>query len=193
MQSGAELFPSTVGSPRNSCICMHMHACILTVDGKNSAPLCMSCMPCILRTHAYIQQHMHVPAHAETRDARTESSPDHRWGGAKRPPAPPEAGPLWSGLDFARASLVFACVCIVCMHACGVCMVGMYMHAYACIPCNLRTHAYIQYTRTRLRMQKPETLDQNRAQTTEAPPPGGLGGASCPPSMFWGTEVGNAM
>ena len=76
---------------------------------------------------------------------------------------------------------------MLCMHA--------YMHAchayyactlrmramHACTPRILRTHAHIQYTCTRRRTQKPKTLDQNQAQTTEAPPPAGLGGRFAPP------------
>ena len=94
-----------------------------------------ACMHTMHTPHACIHT---IHTHAKTSDTLAKSSPDHS---AKRPPAPPEAGLLWSGLDFARASLVFACVrarvCIVCMLACGVCMVCM--HAYAC----LYMHAYI--------------------------------------------------
>ena len=43
-----------------------------------------------------------------------------------------------------------------------------------CMSCILRMHAYIRYARTRPRAQKPATLQQNQAQTTdgerEAPP-----------------------
>ena len=47
---------------------------------------------------------------------------------------------LWSGLDFVRVSQVFACagacMCIVCMHACGVCMI--------CMTCKVVQNCFLQ-------------------------------------------------
>ena len=130
-------------------ICMHMHACIC-MHMHAYACIPMRAYACIHR-HAYIQltetilhhfayacmHTMHtlhacihtIHTHAKTSDALAKSSPDHRWGARSAP----QAGLLWSGLDFGRVSQVFACtgacVCIVCMHACGVCM--------ACMKCNV--------------------------------------------------------
>ena len=88
-------------------------------------PACYACMhmmhACILCMHTY-NAHARAHAHKKTGEPQAKSSPDHRWGGAKRPPAPPEAGLL----------------CILCMHAMHACI--LCMHAmHACILC---MHAY---------------------------------------------------
>ena len=118
MQSGAELFPSTV-----SC----MHAC-------SAHMLCTHIMHAY---HAYSARMHTYNTYARKNQRRSSKiKPRPQMGGAKRPPAPPEAGPLWSGLDFVQVSRVFAragaCMCVVCIHACGVCMVCMHAY-YACI------------------------------------------------------------
>ena len=59
-----------------------------------------------------------------------------------------------------------------------------YLYIYVYIYAQQKMHTY--NTRARAGAHKKQTkLEESQAQTTEAPPPAGLGGASRPPSVVW--------
>ena len=149
--------------------CMHVYACI-----------------CMHAYHAYSARMHTYNTHARARAQKPETLDQNQAqttdGGHEAPPAPPEVGLLWSGLDFGRVSRVFAragaCACIVCMHACDVCILCMHAyHAYS-----ERRHTYNTHARA-CACKNPKHSTKIKPRPQKPRLRWGWGGASRPPSV----------
>ena len=147
----------------------------------------------MLEMHAYMHACMHICIHARMH-AYMEGAPrarqSHRPGGSGG--GLPPATVVKKNRERMHACILCMhayCACMHTMHACMLCMHACYacMHImHACILCMHAYYACMHIMHACMHAHRKQTkLKQTQAQTTEAPPPAGLGSASRPPSVVW--------